>query len=343
MKKIGLIGYRGIVGNIIFKKIKKTLFRKKNLSFFFFGKKTKEKKNFYSERDYKKIFNCDIIIICKDAVYVSLLYRNILKKKWKGYLIDSSSFFREKKKSTLCLNPLNGRYIKNRIKKKKKIFCGGNCTVSLMMIALKNLFKKNLIKSIYCTTFQSISGAGYIYSNKIIKTLRKTFKRKINNFIELNKFILKKKDRNFLPLIPWIGTKKNEPEEELKGELETNIILKSIKRKKVKVFSNCVRVNSVRCHSQSIFLKTNKKISLKKFKKIIKKNSHIVYVKNKKKETLKYLNPNFVSGRKKIFVGRIKKIKKNVFSIFTIGDQLIWGASEPLFKTLIYIIKNNEK
>ncbi|UOQ38007.1 Aspartate-semialdehyde dehydrogenase [Candidatus Vidania fulgoroideae] len=343
MKKIGLIGYRGIVGSIIFNKIKKKLYKKKNLSFFFFGKKKEEKKRFYFEKDYNLILKCNILIICKDVKYVSFLYKKILKKKWKGYLIDSSSFFRKKKVSTLCLNPLNEKYIIKRIKKKKKIFCGGNCTVSLMMIALKKVFLKNLIKDIYCTTFQSISGAGYVYSNKVIRKLKGVFKKGINSFNDINNFIIKKKEINLLPIIPWIGNNKNKPEEESKGKYETNIILKSISKKKVNVFSNCVRVSSVRCHSQSIFLKTNKKISLKDFEKIIKDNKNISFIENSKNRTIKYLNPNFVSGKKKIFVGRIKKIKKKMFSLFTIGDQLIWGASEPLFKTLICILKNDKK
>ncbi|UOQ27864.1 Aspartate-semialdehyde dehydrogenase [Candidatus Vidania fulgoroideae] len=343
MKRIGLIGYRGIVGNIVFNKIKKKLYDKKNLSFFLFGKKKDEKSGFYSEKNYNLILRCNVLIICKDVKYVSYLYKKILKKKkWKGYLIDSSSFFRGKKGSTLCLNPLNEKYIIERIKKKKKIFCGGNCTVSLMMIALKKIFLKNLVREIYCTTFQSISGAGYSYSNKVVKKLKDVFKKKINNFYDINNFIIKSKDINLLPIIPWIGNDKNKPEEELKGEYETNIILKNIGKKKVNVFSNCVRVSSIRCHSQSIFIKTNKEISLSRFKKIIKNNRNVSFIDNDKKKTIKFLNPNFVSGKKKIFVGRTKKIKKKMFSIFTVGDQLIWGASEPLFKTLICILKNEK-
>ncbi|MGX7583067.1 aspartate-semialdehyde dehydrogenase [Candidatus Vidania fulgoroideorum] len=337
--KLGIIGYRGMVGRIFLNRFKKKL---KNNNFFLFGKK-KKKPNFFLENDYEKIFKCKILIICKNESFSKKIYKICKKKKWKGYIIDSSSYFRRKKYSTICLNPINNKYIIKNIKKKKKIFCGGNCTVSLMMIALKNFFLKNLIKNIFCTTFQSISGAGYNYFNSIIKDYKNIFYKKKPSFKKLNEFLINNKNNKSFSITPWIGNSKEEPDEEIKGNFETNIILKSIKKKKVNVFSNCVRVNSIRCHSQSIFVKTNFSIKKKKIIKYFSTNKYIKVIKNMKMDTEKYLNPNFVLGKKKIFVGRIKKISKKKFSFFTIGDQLIWGASEPLFKTLECILKKKKR
>lgn len=335
MNKIGLIGYRGMIGKVFLKRIIKKKFFS---SFVFFGKKKNKRRKKFLEDDFSSIFKCKILVLCKDNIYVKKIYNESLKRKWNGYFIDSSSYFRNKKEATICLDPLNKKYIIKKIKKGRKIFCGGNCTVSLMMIALKNLFLKNIIDDLFCTTFQSMSGAGYLYSNKILSNFRSLFiKKKVKKFEDINKVILEGKNINSFTVIPWIGESNNKPDEEKKGDFETNIILKKINLNSVNVFSNCVRINSVRCHSQSLFIKLNKNISIKKFLKILK-NKNSIIIKNSKYYTEKYLNPNYVSGKKKIFIGRIKKIKKKMFSLFTVGDQLIWGATEPLYLTLKHIL-----
>ncbi|MGX7589302.1 aspartate-semialdehyde dehydrogenase [Candidatus Vidania fulgoroideorum] len=325
---IGVFGYRGLVGRILKKRIKKYIKNDKikyiKLNHFLF------KQNF------------DILISCKDSIFSRKLYKIIKKKKWKGYFIDASSEFRMKNNSIIVLDPLNKDKIKSKTDKGLKIFCGSNCTVSLTMISLLNFFKLNLISKIYCNTYQAISGAGYKETISLFNNCGKILRKKINfNTLEKKIFKYNKKNLSF-SLTPWIGDNKyGTTDEELKGSNEINKILKSVKLKKIKVYSTCVRVNVLRCHSISLLLKLKKKTSKNKFIKILK-NNFIKIIKNKKSDTVKMLNPVYVSGRSTIYVGRIRKISKKIFSIFIVGDQLIWGAVEPIIRTAKIILKKNK-
>ncbi|MGX7589583.1 aspartate-semialdehyde dehydrogenase [Candidatus Vidania fulgoroideorum] len=307
---VGIIGYRGLVGRILLNKLKKKKFLK-----------ITKIKNFKKKKKFQ------VILYCGNAENSNYFYLKC-KKKFNPIWVDSSSFFRNNKNSTLLLDPINKKEIIKSLEKKKKIYSGCNCTVSIMLIALGGIIKN--IKKIYCHTYQSISGAGYLETLKLIndyKKITKNFKKKIS-YIE--KKIIKDKTICF-SLSPWIGKDKKVPEEEIKGEFET----RKITKRKIEVNSICVRISSLRCHSEAIILKINKNLKKKEFiKKIYKFKKFIKIVKNNKKSTLKILNPIYIMKKKNIYLGRIKKINKFTFSLFIIGDQLLWGATEPLIRFL---------
>ncbi|XAO72599.1 MAG: aspartate-semialdehyde dehydrogenase [Candidatus Vidania fulgoroideorum] len=336
MKNIGIIGVKGIVGKIIKNKIKNN----KNWKIKYFEKEKyiKNKKNIYKIKT-KKIRKCIIIINCKNEKFSKKIYEKLKKINWKGYYIDASSAFRMNKKSIICLDPLNKNKIKEFIKNKGRIFCGSNCTVSLTLISILKLIKKKIIKNILCNTYQAISGAGYKETNKLFrnnyKKLKEIFKKKKKK-ININKIKFKK---NCFSIQAWIGkNRKTNSEEEKKGEKEINKILNLNKKNKIKVFSTCIRINVFRCHSINLIISLKKDMKIKKFKKIIK-NKYIKIIKNNKMDTLKKLNPNIISEKNKIYIGRIRKVKKKMFSIFIVGDQLLWGAAIPLIRTAKIITK----
>ncbi|MGX7582498.1 aspartate-semialdehyde dehydrogenase [Candidatus Vidania fulgoroideorum] len=340
MKKIALLGYKGMVGKVFLERFKKQNIKMK---IFLFGS-SKNKDNFVKGYNLKKIKKFLYIVCCKDNNFSKNYYRKLKNAGWDGYWIDASSYFRLSNKSVLSLDLINKKDIIQGIKNGKKIFSGCNCTVSIMLIAIGGLIKKKIINEIICNTYQSVSGSGFLntynFFKNCYKILNKIFINK-NFFINLNNNINEKliKKNNLLSfsICPWIGEgKKDTSEEEKKASLETCKLLNY----KLKVFSTCVRVNSYRCHSESIILFLKKDISLKKFKKILSNFSRYVkIIKNKKKNTENKLNPLYVSEKNIIYIGRIRKIGIKKFSIFVIGDQLIWGAAEPLLRVL-KIIKN---
>ncbi|MGX7576456.1 aspartate-semialdehyde dehydrogenase [Candidatus Vidania fulgoroideorum] len=333
MIKIALIADRGLVSEE-FKNRSTKIIKKYKIKII--------NKNFFNNNNYLyKLLNFDIIVNCKDSEFSKNVYEK-LKKIWKGYWLDFSSQYRMNKNSIICLDPVNKKEILKSFKK-KRIFCGANCTSSIMIMSLIGLLKKFKILKIYCSTYQSISGEGYLGTKKMInnyKIISKKIKEK--NILDYINKVYSFKKNNFLlnySLIPKIGNFiKDKTEEEIKTEKEIVKIL----RKDIKVFSTCVRVNVLRCHSESIILKFKKDISKKKFKKhLCIKNSFVKIVSDD--EVLKKLNPSYVSNKKFIYIGRIKKIEKKTFSIFVIGDQLIWGATEPIYRVLKLLINEIKK
>ncbi|MGX7589158.1 aspartate-semialdehyde dehydrogenase [Candidatus Vidania fulgoroideorum] len=321
--KVGIYGIRGIVGRTLLKRI-------------YINKDYKKFKIYKLSKNshFKKM---NIIVSCKEANFSKKITNEIKKVNWNGYYLDTSSYLR--KKNTIVLDPINKDYILKKIVK-EKFFSGSNCTVSLMLMSIIGILKLD-IKKIYCTTFQSVSGGGYKLFNNFLNQ-----NRKILDLFKKNKYFLNYKNTNIFnkslcySLFPWIDKKKEHgfSKEENKGCYETCKILK----KKIKVFSTCVRVCSLRCHSLNLILNLKNDISLSEFKKNISNNKYIKIIKNNKKETIKYLNPLFCMEKEVILVGRIRKITKREFSIFVIGDQLLWGATEPI-RRMLHIINNVNK
>ncbi|MGX7582916.1 aspartate-semialdehyde dehydrogenase [Candidatus Vidania fulgoroideorum] len=346
--KTAILGSRGMVGKTLCSRIKN-----KN-NFFIFKNKIKGFKNF-SKINYT--LKCDCIISCKNSQFSKNFYSFLKKNKWKGFYIDASSFFRRNIKSIIVLDPINKNEIIKSIKNGIRIFSGCNCTVSLMLMGLRGILNKFKIKEIYCSTYQSVSGGGYKYFNEFLNQYRNILiklknKELTNKIKKITKKINHKITKSVLAfsLSPWIdknSSNKGETKEEEKGSFEINKILNS----NIKVFSTCVRINTLRCHSESIIIKFYKDISEKKFKKFLN-IKNVVIVNNKKKDTLQKLNPINVTESENIYIGRIRKIKKKTFSLFLIGDQLIWGAAEPLIRVhkiineLLYknkILRNKKK
>ncbi|BFI90914.1 aspartate-semialdehyde dehydrogenase [Candidatus Carsonella ruddii] len=340
MIKIGIIGWRGLVGTVLMNRIKNSFLYKFCDFYLFSTNKILFSKNIYNALDLKLLSYMDILVCCQGSDYTKIILKKILSINWKGYWIDASSYLRMNKECFLILDPVNKKNILENIKK-KKIFSGVNCTVSLALILLKNLFKIDIIDWVASSSYQAASGAGSKLITKIIKEI------KISNNLEENLISIEKQSKiNFLkynPLlfnaIPWIDKKVNfgQTKEEWKSQSESSKIL----NKNIKIDSNCVRISSLRCHSQYFILKLKKNINLNDFYYILN-NNYIKIINNNEKNTNDFLNPYNVCGELKILVGRIKKstFDNKIFTMFSIGDQLLWGAAEPIKRFLEILVEN---
>ncbi|VFP86070.1 Aspartate-semialdehyde dehydrogenase [Buchnera aphidicola (Cinara pseudotaxifoliae)] len=370
MKKlVGFVGWRGMVGSVLLDSLQK------NNDFVGFHSVFFTTSQFYgippqvtnntSERledayNIECLITLDIIISCQGEKYTTQIYSKLRTIGWKGYWIDASSCLRMHQDSIIVLDPVNLKSIQLGIEKGIKTFVGGNCTVSLMLMALGGLFKSHLIDWISVSTYQSVSGSGSRGMLDLIKQIEYVYKN-ISPHLPLSKSILSiekifteslndmylSKDNLKTPLlgnlIPWIDILMNngQTKEEWKGSAETNKILNS--KKNILIDGTCVRVPVLRCHSQSFTVKLNRDISVREFELLI--SSHNPWVKvidNNFDSTVDQLNPLRVSGTLDIPVGRIKKLNigKKYFSAFSVGDQLLWGAAEPLRRILNILIKS---
>lgn len=368
MKKIGFVGCRGLVGTVLLQRmLEEGDFLKVNPIFFTTSQEGKLAPNFgqqekflYNAFDYDKLITLKIIVNCHGSNYTNKVYLKLRKMGWNGYWVDSSFILRMKKNSIISLDPVNINDIKIGIEKGIKDFIIGNCTVNLLLIALGGLFEKDLIEWISISSYQAVSGAGsyemykfLLHICKIFNSFKKYLKNLSNNilFVEkkVTKFLFKniqQKNKNFdtsyvANLIPWIDKKfiDGRTKEEWKLQTETNKILN--KKEIIPIDGTCVRIGALRCHSQSLVIKMKKNISIMNIKKII--SSHNKWVKiipNEYNTTLKNLTPVSVSGTLNIPIGRIRKLNfgKEYLSVFTVGDQLLWGAAEPLRRILKILI-----
>jgi len=369
MLRIGFIGWRGMVGSVF---IKRMLEEKdfKNFEPVFFSTSDIGGKSpnidsadalLKDAFDLKILFNLNVIVSCQGGNYTKKIYKELKNSNWNGYWIDSASVLRMEKDSIIVLDPVNRKIIDKGLKNGIKTFVGGNCTVSLMLMAISGLFTHGHIEWVSSMTYQSASGAGAKNMQELIKQitfLGKSAESLLNNpastAIELDSLISEKIRSADIPienfsaplacsLIPWIDSamKSGQTKEEWKGYVEANKILET--KYPVPIDGICVRVGAMRCHSQALTIKLNKNIPIKDIVEIIKKgNDWVKIISNDKASTIAKLTPASVSGKLTVPIGRIRKmsIGDKYITAFTVGDQLLWGAAEPIRRILKIIIKH---
>lgn len=369
MKFVGLIGWRGMVGSVLIQRMLEEKDFEKFHPIFFSSSQYGEKIPKYISKneniiqnafDIEQLKELDIILTCQGSNYTNKMYKNLRNIGWDGYWIDASSTMRMQKDTIIVLDPINYKSIKKGINNGIKNFIGGNCTVSLMLMSLGGLFVNDLIEFISVATYQAASGAGSLYMRELIMqmgTLYSSIHTEIQNksysILKIEKKITKlSREDNILPvdnftvplvgnLIPWIDKKlKNgQSKEEWKGQAETNKILN--KKHPILIDGLCIRISSLRCHSQAFTIKLKKNIAISDIENLLKnQNSWVKIIPNNQKDSLKELTPVSVTGTLKIPIGRIRKLNfgANYISAFTVGDQLLWGAAEPLRRTLCLLI-----
>ncbi|MGX7585760.1 Asd/ArgC dimerization domain-containing protein [Candidatus Vidania fulgoroideorum] len=317
---IAIFGYRGLVGQELCKRIYPLM----NDKIYVYTMRSTDKLHKKLNRDIGKF---RFLICCCTSSLAYQLLKITKKIRWEGYFIDASSLLRYGK--TIVLDIINKQKIIQCVKEGQKIFCGGNCTVSILLTALGGIVGKLYIEKLICNTYQAISGCGRVMINNFIKQIRSiVIKEGACEYYIENKPCPRSLCFN---ISTWIGDKKAEEEEKICKE--TNSILGS----DIRIYSTCVRVNVIRCHSEAVIIKLSKDISLDTFRKMIRKK-YTKIVSDTPDDTKRFLNPIYVSKKKYIFVGRIRKLSPGVFSMFIVGDQLLWGAVDPLIR-LYYIIR----
>jgi aspartate-semialdehyde dehydrogenase len=316
--------------------------------------------------DIKTLSSMDIIVTCQGGDYTGGIYGKLRAAGWGGCWIDAASTLRMEKGSMIVLDPVNRAAIEDALAKGIKDYIGGNCTVSLMLMALSGLFRQGLVRWITSMTYQAASGAGANNMRELIAQMRLIGSRAgalLDNpssaILELDRNVKESMESPGLPvesfnvplagsLIPWIDKdmQNGQSREELKGFLETNKILGS-ENNPVPVDGICVRISSMRCHSQALTIKLTEDIPLDEIEDIIlKANEWVRIIPNQKEISIRELTPARVTGTLSVPVGRIRRLKMdsdNILTCFTVGDQLLWGAAEPVKRMLKIALEHLRK
>jgi aspartate-semialdehyde dehydrogenase len=304
----------------------------------------------------------EVIISCQGGDYTTEIFPKLRAAGWKGYWIDAASTLRMEKDSVIILDPVNLDVIKQALKDGKKDFIGGNCTVSLMLMALGGLFKADLVEWITSMTYQAASGAGAQNMRELLTQMGEAHRsvktllddpasaildidREVAGILRDEKF----PTANFgVPLagslIPWIDKDlgNGQSKEEWKGKAETNKIL-GLDAKPIPVDGLCVRIGAMRCHSQAMTIKLKRDVPLDEINAMLAAaNDWVKVVTNERLVTIRELTPAAVTGTLTVPVGRLRKMDMGgeYLSAFTVGDQLLWGAAEPLRRMLRILLNN---
>ena len=308
----------------------------------------------------------DVLISCQGSDYTSEIYPKLRATGWSGYWIDAAKTLRMKDDAVIVLDPVNLPVIKAAMGKGIKNYIGGNCTVSCMLMGLHGLFQHDLVEWMTCMTYQAASGGGAQHMRELLTqfglvhgAVKDLLADPASSILEIDRKVLLKQNDGSLPcdnfrgvplagnLIPWIDQdmKNGMSLEEWKGSAETNKILGrgvSFDRAATPIDSLCVRVGAMRCHSQALTIKLRKDVPLDEISHIIASaNEWVRVVPNEREVTERELTPAAVTGRLHIPVGRLRKLAMGgeYLSAFTVGDQLLWGAAEPLRRMLRIVLE----
>ena len=367
MRRVGLVGWRGMVGSVLmqrmreegdFAHIEPVFFTTSNPG----GKAPDFAVGAPPLKDAKSIDELkalDIIVSCQGGDYTTEVFPKLRAAGWTGHWIDAASSLRMKDDCVIILDPVNLDAIKDSLVRGGRNWIGGNCTVSLMMMALGGLFKAGLIEWMTSMTYQAASGAGAQNMRELLAQMGETH-RVVKNLLDDPASAILDIDRevagilrdegfptaNFgVPLagslIPWIDKDlgNGQSREEWKGQAETNKILgrDGQNAAPIPVDGLCVRIGAMRCHSQALTIKLARDVPLDEINGILAAhNDWVKVVPNQREITLKQLTPTAVTGTLSVPVGRLRKLSMGpeYLSAFTVGDQLLWGAAEPLRRML---------
>jgi aspartate-semialdehyde dehydrogenase len=295
---------------------------------------------------------CDTLISCQGGEYTTDIYKPLRDFGWKGYWIDAASTLRMSDDAAIVLDPVNADVIDRALSSGLRAYAGGNCTVSLMLMALAPLFKSDLVEWMTIMTYQAASGAGAAKMLELVKQMdvltAPVRKSPSENALEVDRQVIEAQRSPTLPtaeigaplagsLLPWIDKEMpgGQSKEEWKGMAETNKILAL--NPGVPVDGICVRVGTMRCHSQAFTIKLTKDVSLAEIEGLLAVgNNWVRLIPNTKDASVRCLTPTAVSGTLTVPVGRLHKLNVGPLFLggFTVGDQLLWGAAEPLRRML---------
>lgn len=363
MKNVGFVGWRGMVGSVLMQRmVEEHDFDYINPIFFStsqagqaapsFGGKTGTLQNADNIEALKAL---DIIVTCQGGDYTSEIYPKLRASGWQGYWIDAASTLRMEDDAIIVLDPVNKANIQTALDKGIKTFVGGNCTVSLMLMSLGGLFAENLIDWVSVSTYQAASGGGARHMRELLTQMgmlnaevAKELQDPHSSILEIERKVTQKMRDGSLPtdnfgvplagsLIPWIdkALDNGQSKEEWKGQAETNKILDT--NQIIPVDGLCIRIGALRCHSQAFTIKLKKDISVPEIEKILAAhNDWVKVIPNDRELSMRELTPAAVTGTLATPVGRLRKLNmgKDFLSAFTVGDQLLWGAAEPLRRML---------
>ncbi len=369
---VGIVGWRGMVGSVLMQRMQE----EKDFSLIdpvFFSTSAAGKPGpafagsiaLADANSLDALKQMQAIISCQGGDYTKQVLPALRATGWTGYWIDAASAMRMASDSTIILDPVNLGVIKLAVSQGKKDFIGGNCTVSLMMMGLAGLFREGLVDWMSCMTYQAASGGGAQHMRELVAQMGAIHASSAalladpaSAILDIDRAVTATMRADSLPhehfgvalagsLIPWIDSDLNNgmSREEWKGGAECNKILGLPavgEPGSIPIESLCVRIGSMRCHSQGLTIKLKENVPLNEIESMISEaNPWVKYVPNNKIDSMRDLSPQAVSGTMTVPVGRVRKLAMGpqYLSAFTVGDQLLWGAAEPLRRMLRILIE----
>jgi aspartate-semialdehyde dehydrogenase len=371
---VGFVGWRGMVGSVLMERMRvehdfdaiEPLFFSTSDAGGAAPPMAKNERGLQDAHDLKALARCRIIVTCQGGDYTNEVFPRLREAGWKGHWIDAASALRMRDDAVIVLDPVNLPVIKNALAKGNTNWIGGNCTVSCMLMGVGALFKAGLVEWMSTETYQAASGGGARHMRELLTqfgTLHAEVKDLLADpksaILEIDRKVIAKQraltaleTENFgVPLggslIPWIDKDLDGgfSREEWKGMAETNKILargEGFSQPAIPVDGICVRVGSMRCHSQALTIKLTRDVPLADIEALIAAdNDWVKVIPNNREATMRDLTPVAVTGTLDIPVGRLRKMKMGpeYLSAFTVGDQLLWGAAEPLRRMLRILLE----
>ncbi len=370
MNKVGFIGWRGMVGSVLMDRMRAENDFKDIEPVFFSTSQVGQQgpdvgKDIPPLGDAKSIDELkalDVIVTCQGGDYTNEVYPKLREAGWKGYWIDAASALRMADDSVIVLDPVNRKVIDQALDKGIRDFVGGNCTVSLMLMAMGGLFNADLVEWASAQTYQAASGSGAQHMRELIAQMgaihgdvTAELADPASAILEIDRKVAATMRGDTLPhehfgfplagsLLPWIDKEmeNGQSKEEWKAQAETNKIL-GRGAQPIPLDGTCVRIGAMRCHAQALTVKLKKDVPLDEIHDLIgQANDWVKVVPNEKEATLRDLTPTAVTGTLTVPVGRLRKLNMGgeFLNAFTVGDQLLWGAAEPLRRMLRILLEH---
>ncbi|SHF42952.1 aspartate semialdehyde dehydrogenase [Modicisalibacter ilicicola DSM 19980] len=364
MLKVGFVGWRGMVGSVLMHRMREENDFAGIEPVFFttsqvgqpgpdIGVDVPPLKDAFDQQALKAL---DVIVTCQGGDYTEEVYKPLRESGWKGYWLDAASTLRMSDEATIVLDPVNRHVIDAQLAKGTRTFAGGNCTVSLMLMGLGGLFEADLIEWMTSMTYQAASGSGAKHMRELLSqmgSLRDSVQHELDDpasaILDIDRKVSEAMRGGDFPienfgaplaggLLPWIdkAMDNGQSKEEWKGGVETNKILGHTANP-IPIDGLCVRIGAMRSHSQAFTIKLKKDVPIDEIEdRLARHNDWVKVIPNEKEATLQGLTPAAVTGTMNVPVGRLRKLAMGgeYLTAFSVGDQLLWGAAEPLKRML---------
>ncbi len=369
MKRVGFVGWRGMVGSVLMNRmLEENDFASIEEPVFFTTSQVGQAGPDIGEAipplkdatDIDELKQMEAIVTCQGGSYTNEVYDKLRNAGWDGHWIDAASSLRMKDHTLIVLDPVNEGVIRDGLAQGKKDFIGGNCTVSLMLMALGGLFREDLVEWATSMTYQAASGAGARNMRELISqmgaveaSVSDLLADPASAILDIDRKVAETLRSDAFPtenfgaalagsLIPWIDVplENGQSKEEWKGFVETNKILSTTTP--IPVDGQCVRIGAMRCHSQGFTIKLTKDVPIDEIESILSRaNDWVKVIPNEREITVRELSPAKVTGSLSVPVGRLRKMNlgPEYLNAFTVGDQLLCGAAEPLRRMLRILLE----
>ncbi len=370
MKRVGFVGWRGMVGSVLMDRmLAEKDFDLIDEPVFFTTSQVGQDgpdvgggaQPLQDASDIEALKSMDAIVSCQGGGYTNEVFPKLRAAGWDGYWIDAASSLRMESDSVIILDPVNGDLIRDSLQAGVKDYIGGNCTVSLMLMALGGLFREGLVEWMTAMTYQAASGAGAQNMRELLAQMgsaHAAVKPLLDDpgsaILEIDRQVADALRGDAFPtdnfgvplagsLIPWIDKQmeNGQSREEWKGGVETNKIL-GRGENPIPIDGLCVRIGAMRCHSQALTIKLTKDVPMDEIEGMLASaNDWVKVIPNERERTIRELTPAMVTGTLSVPVGRLRKLAMGgeYLSAFTVGDQLLWGAAEPLRRMLRILLE----